>query len=253
MSDHASRRELEAEHRPGRIRERIEAPAGHGVLADAILGAIDGAVTTFAVVAGAIGGGFGVAVILVLGFANLLADGFSMGVSNFLGAKSRREHRERVRREEERHIAEIPEGELEEVRQIFAAKGFSGETLDRVVEGITANRERWVETMLTEEHGLSLEAVSPARAGLATFAAFVCVGAVPLAVFALPGLSATRSFAASCAATGLAFFGVGLLKGRLLETGMLRSGLETLVLGGAAAGVAFAVARLLRATWGIDA
>jgi vacuolar iron transporter family protein len=245
--DTDERRRLEAEHHPARIRTRIEAPPEHGLLADAILGAMDGAVTTFAIVAGAIGGGFGGVVVIVLGFANLLADGFSMGVSNFLGTKSRTERVERMRRQEERHVREIPEGEREEVRQIFAAKGFSGAALEHVVDTITADRDRWIATMLAEEHGLSLEPTGPWRAALATFVAFVLVGAVPLAVFALPGLTLPQAFAASCVATGLAFFAVGAVKGHLLDVPPIRSGLETLVLGGTAAGIAYAVARVLRA------
>lgn len=239
-------RDLEAQHEPARIRQRIDDPSGHGVLGDAVLGAIDGAVTTFAVVAGAVGGGFGAPVVVVLGFANLLADGFSMGVSNFLGTKTRAERIERTRREEERHLRAIPEGEREEIRQIFEAKGFEGETLDRVVEGITSDPRLWIDTMLVEEHGFTLEPSRPWRSGLATFVAFLCVGAIPLVIFAWPGIPESQAFTASAAATALVFFAVGLLKGFLLQSGVLRSGLETLALGGIASLLAFAVARILR-------
>lgn len=241
-----SRRHLEAEHRPDRIRERIREPARPGHFADAMLGAVDGAVTTFAVVAGAVGGGFGSGVVIVLGFASLLADGFSMAVSNFLGSKSRGERLDRARRQEERHVREIPEGEALEVRQIFRDKGFRGETLDQIVDVITEDRKRWVDTMLIEEHGLSLEPPRPWRAALTTFTAFVCVGAVPLVVFVLPGLTPAQAFAASGAATGVAFFAVGSVKGLLLRAGAVRSGVETLALGGTAALLAFLVARFLR-------
>jgi hypothetical protein len=82
---------LEPEHRPEAVRRRLAERRGQSYLGDAVLGGIDGCVTTFAVVAGAVGGGFPGLVVIVLGFANLLADGFSMAVSNYQGTKSQRE------------------------------------------------------------------------------------------------------------------------------------------------------------------
>ena len=127
----------------------MEAQPRHSYLGDAVLGAIDGTVTTFAVVAGAVGAGFPSMVIIVLGFANLFADGFSMAVSNYLGRKSQRQQVAQTRRWEERHIAEVPEGEREEIAQIFARKGFAGDVLERIVDTITADRRLWVDTNRT--------------------------------------------------------------------------------------------------------
>ncbi len=110
--------------------------------------------------------------IIVLGIANLLADGFSMAVSNYQGTKSQRQQIEEARRSEERQVEEIPEGEREEIRRIFAAKGFSGGTLERIVETITNDERLWVDTMLTEELGLEVEGPDPRSAALATGAAF---------------------------------------------------------------------------------
>lgn len=240
--------QLRAEHGEERIRERLAARRSSSYLADAVLGGIDGCVTTFAVVAGSVGAQFPGMVVIVLGFANLVADGFSMGASNYLSTKSQREQVERARREEQRHIQEVPGGEREEVRQIFARKGFHGETLDRIVATITRDHELWVDTMVTEELGLPLEVPSPVRAGLTTFAAFVLVGLVPL----LPFLSGDVShrFAASAAATALAFLTVGMMKGRALGRSMIRSGFETLKIGGGAAALAYIVGAGLRRAFG---
>ncbi len=242
---------LAAEHEPQAIRERLAAAHRPSYLGDAVLGAIDGCVTTFAVVAGTVGGGFPSSVALVLGFANLLADGFSMAVSNYQGTQSDRETLERTRRAEERHVREVPEGEREEVRQIFAAKGFRGAALDEIVRVITRDRKLWVDTMLTEEHGLALAGPNPRRAALATFVAFVLVGTLPLLPFLLPGLDQSRMFVVSAGLTSLAFFGVGAAKGRMVHRPLVRAGLETLFLGGAAAALAYGVGFWLKNAFGV--
>lgn len=243
--------EHRAEHLPHAIQARLREPRRSSYLGDAVLGGIDGCVTTFAVVAGALGAGFSGVVVIILGVANLLADGLSMAVSNYLGTRSQHEELEEARREEERHIEHFPEGEREEIRQIFAAKGFAGDTLERIVETVTQNRKLWVDTMLIEELGLHLEGRSPVRAGLATFMAFVGVGAIPLIPFLLRGLiPAGKHFLISAIITGLAFAAVGIAKGVVLKRPLIISGLQTLLIGGAAAVVAYGVGNWLRRAYG---
>lgn len=244
-------RDLEQEHHPQRIRARIESEDSGGHLGDAMLGAVDGAITSFAVVAGAVGGGFSSLVVVVLGFASLLADGFSMAVSNYLGTKSDAEAAEQAHREEQRHIEEVPEGQREELRQIFAGKGFSGETLERIVETIAGDRELWARTIVQEEFGLQPgSAARPVRAGGATFAAFLVAGLIPLLPFVVPLLTTGQAFLISVVATSIAFLAIGLIKGRALDQPMLRAGLETLLTGGGAALLAYGVGALLRAWLG---
>jgi vacuolar iron transporter family protein len=245
-------KEHRAEHLPHAIAERLLAPRRSSYLGDAVLGGIDGCVTTFAVVAGALGAGFSGMVVIILGVANLLADGLSMAVSNYLGTRSQHEELEEARREEERHIKEFPEGEREEIRQIFSAKGFSGETLDRIVETVTQNKKLWIDTMLSEELGLHLEARNPLRAGLSTFVAFVVVGFVPLAPFLIgAGIPQHQRFLISSVMTGVAFAAVGVAKGVVLKRPLFSSGAQTLLVGGAAAVVAFLVGTWLRRAYGV--
>lgn len=242
---------LQADHTPEAIAQRLQIAGHHSYLSDLVLGAIDGTVTTFAIVAGVAGAEMSQQVAIILGCANILADGFSMAVSNFLGTQAERHLVEKVRENEARHIDTFPEGEREEVRQIFAAKGFEGEVLDRIVETITHNRKQWIDTMVTDEYGLQLSGPSPWRAAGATFIAFLAAGLVPLLPFFLPfKLPGGTIFLLSTIATMVTFFLIGVAKGRVLERSLLRSGLETLAVGGAAALLAYGVGALLHALLG---
>lgn len=235
--------ELEHSHEHGAIRARLKEEAKPSYVRDFVYGGIDGAITTFAVVAGVVGAELSATIILILGFANLLADGFSMAAANYSGTKTVIDDIARIRAIEERHIAEAPEGEREEVRQILASKGLDGEVLETAVQRITANRGQWINLMVTEEYGLSLVQPDPLKAGLMTFVAFGLCGAVPLLPFAL-GLS--DAFTLSTVMTGLTFFGIGAVKSRWSLSHWLRSGLETLAIGGGAATLAYVVGYLLK-------
>jgi VIT1/CCC1 family predicted Fe2+/Mn2+ transporter len=235
-------RKLEHEHTPEAVKSRLEQARSHSYVGDFVFGAIDGTVTTFAVVSGAAGAGLPSGVAIVLGFANLFADGFSMAAGNYLSTRSEGQLVDRVRRMEERHIEQTPEGEQEEIRQIFAAKGLKGSTLDEVVRVITRDHRRWIDTMVTEEFGLQLNPPSAWRAAAATFVAFCIAGFVPLSPLFMPlGWIGRNPFAISSVATGLTFFLIGMIKGRIVERSIWKSGLETLVVGGSAALLAYLV------------
>ncbi len=246
----ALRARLDREHTPEAIQDRLSAGMKHSYLRDFIYGAIDGAVTTFAVVAGVVGAQLSVGIVIILGLGNILADGFSMAISNYLATRADHQIRRRTRRLEEMHITATPEGEREEVRQLFAGKGFTGDQLDMVVHVITADPKRWVDTMLTEEHGMALQGISPWRAGGTTFLAFVIVGLIPLLPYVIdliaPGTFGATTFQWSAAMTGAAFFIVGAVKSPFVDEPWWRSGIETLIIGGLAAAMAFAVGAALR-------
>jgi VIT1/CCC1 family predicted Fe2+/Mn2+ transporter len=234
---------MEHEHTIEAIEDRLSAGPRHNYLRDWIYGGIDGSVTTFAVVTGVVGAQLSPIIIVIMGFANLLADGFSMAASNFLGTKAEHDDMQRLEAIEHRHIELAPEGEREEVRQIFARKGFAGADLDRVVELITSDRERWVQTMLADEYGLPQEARSPWLAALSTFSAFLVCGLAPLVPFLL-GMKSAVLF--STILTGAVFFLIGSVKSRWSSASWWRSGLSTFLVGGIAAALAYAVGLLLK-------
>jgi len=239
------------DHTPEAVEQRLAKGPSQAYLRDFIYGAVDGIVTTFAVVAGVAGAQLSAGIVIVLGVANLLGDGFSMAVSNYLGTRADEQLRSRRRASERDHIRRHPEGEREEVRQIFAAKGFEGADLNRVVEVITADERRWIDTMITEEFGLSLDGPNPLRAAASTLVAFIAAGSVPLVIYvwqlSVPDVARIPNpFFWSSVLTGATFFAVGALKSRFVDERWHRAGVETLLVGGAAAAIAFMVGVLLR-------
>ncbi|OFZ23247.1 MAG: hypothetical protein A2X94_12115 [Bdellovibrionales bacterium GWB1_55_8] len=230
------------EHSPAEIASRLEQAPRPSYLRDFVYGGIDGAITTFAIAAGAWGAQFSSRTVIILGLANLLADGFSMAASNYLGGKAEQDEVKRLKAVEERHVATVPQGEREEIRQIFARKGVKGPALGAVVGAITSDRERWIDTMLVEEYGVSPAPRSPRTSAAATFLAFVVCGTVPL----LPFLFGNESpfFLAACF-TGITFFVIGAGKSRWSPSPWWMSGLYTLAVGSIAAAVAFLVGHLL--------
>ena len=231
-------------HRPVAIAQRLAEPPPPSYLRDWVYGAVDGIVTTFAVVAGVAGSGLEARVVLILGLANLVGDGFSMAVANFLGIRSDERRRTRIRREEERHIDLVPEGEREEIRQLLARDGLSGDVLDRATDAVTSDRRRWIDVMMTREHGLSAVGISAFTAAAATFVAFVIAGVVPLAAFLIdtvPGVDVGHPYVWSVALAAVAFLGVGAAEGAIVDESKARSAVRTAAVGGAAAALAYVV------------
>lgn len=240
---------LHRTHTPEAVARRLDRGPTTSYARELVYGAVDGAVTTFAVIAGAEGASVSSAIVLVLGLANLLADGFSMAVGNYLGVRTSEERRSRVRAQELDHIARVPEGEREEVRQIYAAKGLAGADLERVVDVVTEDRERWVETMLTEEHGFAPLPADPRRTALATFVAFCVAGLVPLVPFVVEAVAdwpIGDPFLSSAVATALAFLAIGVGRGVVADVPKGPMAVKTFALGATAAAIAYGVGYLLR-------
>jgi VIT1/CCC1 family predicted Fe2+/Mn2+ transporter len=248
---HKNIQELMDNHRPDAINERLKTKPKQSILSDAVLGGIDGCVTTFAVVTGAIGAHFPSSVALILGLANLIADAFSMAISNYESIKAQVDFNNNIRRIESEHIEHVPYGEREEIRQIYMQKGFEGEVLEQIIDTITKDKQLWIDTMLTEEYGLQKIDQNPVKSAASTFTAFIIVGIMPLTPFLVPTLQQKYQFILSTCIAGFMFFLIGSLKSIVLNQPPFRAGLSTLLTGGAAAGMAYLVGYTLREIIGI--
>lgn len=224
----------------GHSAEEIERRIGKGFngsyLRDFVYGGIDGTVTTFAIVAGVQGAGFSSLVIIALGIANVLADGFSMAAGNFSAVQSEREDIGRLREIEQRHIRLEPEGERAEIRQILSMKGLRGKTLDDAVADITSNENNWIDMMLVDEYGRAPIDPHPLRAAGATFSAFLICGMIPLMPYLLDG---TNPFRSSIIVTAITFFLIGMIRSIWSLKSWWRLGIETLGIGMIAATIAY--------------
>jgi vacuolar iron transporter family protein len=216
-------------------------------LGEFVYGGMDGCVTTFAVVSGAVGAGLDSSIIIILGFANLLADGFSMSVGAYLSSKSENDNYERQKRTEHWEIKNFPEEEKREIREIYQAKGFTGELLEQVVEVIIKDKECWVDDMMKHELGMIENSKSPITIGIVTYLSFILIGLIPLSVYVWDYLFMVNinPFIWAIGFTSVGFLLIGFLKSYVTGVNKLRGMLETIMLGMFAASVAYFVGDVL--------
>ena len=217
-------------------------------LGEFVYGGIDGSITTFAVVAGASGAELSPAVIIILGFANLFADGLSMSIGSYLSHQSEKDNYEKHRKVEYWEVDNMPHEERAEIQDIYRGMGFEDALLEQVTDKITENRDRWVDVMMKEELGMMEEPRSSLAIGGATFLSFIVVGLVPLLIYVYDYASGTvspRAFLIASVLTSLAFVVIGWLKATVTQTSRARAVLETLMLGGTAAALAYWVGDVL--------
>ena len=223
--------------------------SGYNWVPDFVYGGIDGAITTFAVVAGVVGAELSVPIILVLGFANLFADGFSMAVGKYSSDKSEQELYDKIKQSEYEHIKTNPEHETAEVREILEGYGFKGRDLSRAVKVVTSDDDAWVDLMMRNEFNMTEEHVDPLRGGVITFVSFVLIGFIPLCGYMLQPVfdfSVDQTFIMTVGMTLLALFVVGAVKSRFSVQHWFKSGLVTASLGGVAALISYFIGYFLK-------
>ena len=219
-------------------------------IGDFVYGANDGIVTTFAVGAGAAGAALSPGIVIILGVANLLADGFSMAASNFLSLRSQRAFIAMQRKREEWEVEHFPEIEREEIRTILRNWGIPGDLVDRVCAAIVSDKTKWIDLMMKEE--LELQEAppgSPLSHGAATFGAFVIAGTLPLAPYLFGGVPS--QFLTACILSLFAFFVVGASRTFVTGGNAVKGGIEILLVGGLASATAFGIGWGIKEAFGI--
>lgn len=212
-------------------------------LRDVILGGQDGLVNILGIILGVIAGGGSNTVLLAAGFAAAITESISMGAVGYTSTVSERDYYQAERAREAAEIDRAPEVERQEIRDIYAGKGFSGELLDRVVETITANRDRWLETMMSEElHLQGVETPDILRSAVVITIATLVGHLLPLLPFVF--LSRTPALIVAIVSSAVVLFGVGVYSALTLVGDWRRSGLKMVMIGLGAAGIGFIVGRL---------
>jgi predicted membrane protein (TIGR00267 family) len=212
-------------------------------LRDVILGGQDGLVNILGIILGVIAGGGSNTVLLATGFAAAITESISMGAVGYTSSVSQRDYYEAERERESSEIKTMPEQERQEIRSIYAAKGFAGDLLERVVDTITANRDRWLETMMDEElHLRPVESRDIFRSAIVITIATLIGHMIPLVPFLW--LARVPALVLAIVLSGLVLFAVGVYSALTLVGDWKRSGLKMLVIGLGAAAVGFLVGRL---------
>lgn len=234
------------EHFPDEFKYHLRDPHRQASsLSDIILGGQDGLVNVLGVILGVAAATNDPRIVLVAGLAATFAESVSMGAVAYTATLADADFYESERSREYRHIQQVPHLEKEEVRQIYAAKGFSGELLDRIVETITASEDVWVAVMMTEEHQLQpINRQTALRAALVVGFSAIVGSLIPLIPFAF--LPVTVSMVVSVVITAGVLFAVGAYKARKTVGHPGKSGLEMAAIGTISALVGYAVGALLK-------
>ncbi len=217
-------------------------------LKNVVYGGLDGIITTFAIVSGVAGASLSANIVLILGFANLLADGFSMAVGDFLSSKSENEFQSAERQREEWEVDNFPEGEKKEMVELYVSKGMDKKDAEKAVGLLSKNKQLWVDVMMAEELGIVESAESPLKGSIATFSSFVLLGFMPLVSYVFSGavpFFRLHSFLVASVLTASILFLLGALKVKFTGRNWFVSGLEMMIVGGIAAILAYAVGAFL--------
>ena len=218
-------------------------PMGGDTVREVVFGANDGLISSLAFVSGMAGATPDRTAILMAGLAGVVAGTVSMAIGAYVSTKSVREFQESEEQRERYEIEHLPELERAELAEIYRQKGFVGAELERVLDRLTENPERWLRIMMTEELGLAGEVLKPAVAALVMGLAFVLGGIIPVSLYFWS--EGTTALSTSVGLTAIGLFGVGCWRGMLANRSWLRKGLEMVGLGGLSFMLSYAIGWLL--------
>jgi VIT1/CCC1 family predicted Fe2+/Mn2+ transporter len=219
-----------------------------------VYGGLDGIITTFAVVSGVAGAALSSKVILILGAANLFADGIAMAFGDFLSAKAENEFNTTERKREQKKLENCPASEQKELAKIYQKRGLSKDDSVTLVNILENYPDVMLDAMMVEELGILENDKSPLSNAIATLLSFVFFGSFPLLVYFISEFSLfgdlgvyleQNALLIACSITGLTLFSLGATKAKVTGQNRLRSGNEMLVIGGVAAAVAYGIGAFL--------
>jgi VIT1/CCC1 family predicted Fe2+/Mn2+ transporter len=228
----------------GRLEGRHRSVGGNALRA-AVLGANDGLCSNLSLVMGVAGAAVDSHGILVTGLAGLLAGAGSMALGEWVSVTSSRELAQREIRIEASELREDPEGEGEELRLIYEAKGLSPSEAQTMARRLLADRTTAIDALAREELGIDPKELggSAGEAAAASFVLFAIGAVVPILPFLI--LRGPLAVATSAAVSALALFVLGAAITVFTGAPVWRSGGRQLVLGLAAAGLTFGVGKLI--------
>jgi DNA damage-binding protein 1 len=222
-----------------------------------VFGGLDGIITTFAVVAAVAGAGKDMKLIIMMGFANLIADGMSMGLGEYISSKAEADHVRQEMAREEWEFENYPEGEIKEMVDLHIEQGMEPEDAKALIDVFMRKKEygkNFVKYMLVQELGMMPpdEDDSALKDGLAMFGSFLAFGSVPMWLYVIfyaadwqDAEDDMTRFAIACVVTALTMFALGAVKGVITKMGAAKAGLLMMGNGVCAAGAAFAVGAIL--------
>ncbi|MBC2580957.1 VIT1/CCC1 transporter family protein [Clostridium sp. DJ247] len=234
-------------------KDKVSAVEGHNqeqgkYIKSLVYGGLDGIITTFAVAAGVAGASLSAGIMLILGFAHLIADGFSMAIGDYLSSKAETEYKQEERQREIWEVEHYPEGEKQELVEIYMEKGISEKDAKTITEIISKYKKAWVDIMVVEELQIVEENESAVGNALVTFFSFLIFGFIPLVAYVvskfIPGIQ-QDTFMITCILTGITLFILGMIKVKITGKNWFISGLEMLIVGGITAAVAYIIGVLL--------
>ncbi|GLV59698.1 hypothetical protein KDH_65240 [Dictyobacter sp. S3.2.2.5] len=212
---------------------------------DIVIGMSDGLTVPFALAAGLSGAVSSTTIVVTAGLAEIAAGSIAMGLGGYLAARSDSEHYSSERRREQLEVKEKTDAEKAEVSDIFQQYGLTAEQSAPLVEALSQKPDAWIDFMMRFE--LGLEEPDPKRAfssAITIALSYIVGGLIPLSPYILLPVART-ALLTSIVVTLLALLIFGYIKGRFTGTNPLRSGIQTALIGGLAAAVAFFIARLV--------
>ena len=213
-----------------------------------VYGGLDGIITTFAVVSGVTGASLAMRVVIILGFANLLADGISMAVGDYLSTKSENEYMEGLKKQQREKLVRNYDNEVEQMVHSFEEEGLTAEDAQTISYTLAKYTESFVNQKMADEYGTEETGEEPLKNALVTFLSFFTFGLIPLLAYVasmfLPAMREHAFWAASLL-TGITLFILGAVKSRITHSSWMTSGIEMLAVGGLAAAATYLIGFIL--------